>query len=103
DTSPIVDAGLDAEAIDILAQPLQFDQRGAGFFRISPVDIGAVEIPQFDFGDAPDTYGTLDGSNGANHVPLGPTLGAARDAELDAQGALDGTGDDATSLDDEDG
>ncbi len=62
-----------------------------------------VLIPQ-DFGDAPDSYHTLLTSTGARHIPTGPMLGATRDAELDARGPLDGTGDDAAgSPDDEDG
>jgi uncharacterized membrane protein len=46
-----------------------------------------------DFGDAPDSYGTLLGSNGARHAPTGPMLGSGRDAETEAVAPLDGTGD----------
>ena len=49
----------------------------------------------FDFGDAPDTYGTLLGSDGARHDDVGPTLGTNRDTEPDAQFPLNGTGDDS--------
>ncbi|WP_166820604.1 peptidylprolyl isomerase [Thalassoroseus pseudoceratinae] len=48
----------------------------------------------FDFGDAPDTYGTLLSNDGARHDDVGPTLGTDRDTEPDAQFPLDGTGDD---------
>ncbi len=48
----------------------------------------------FDFGDAPDTYGTLLSNDGARHDDVGPTLGTNRDTEPDAQFPLDGTGDD---------
>ena len=53
-----------------------------------------------DFGDAPDSYGTLSASNGASHGILsGLTLGATVDRESDGQPSADATGDGA----DEDG
>ena len=61
-----------------------------------------------DFGDAPDSYGTSQASDGASHLlegfdgdsaPL--TLGAGVDAEPDAEG-LTGIEDDAAGIDDED-
>lgn len=63
----------------------------------------------FDFGDAPDDYGTLLGTNGARarYRPTGPRLGAALDREADAWAAANrttpATGDDTHELDDEDG
>jgi Ca2+-binding RTX toxin-like protein len=72
-------------------------------------DFGAVYVlrlgptPDLDFGDAPDSFGTTMGSNGARHVTTGPLLGVLRDSETDAQSPLDGSGDDVTILDDEDG
>lgn len=36
-----------------------------------------------DFGDAPSPYPTTVAENGARHDPVGPTLGASRDAEPD--------------------
>ncbi len=56
-----------------------------------------------DFGDDPDSYLTTLASGGAHHLAAGPMLGAARDAEPDANTPLDGTGDDVTAVDDEDG
>ncbi len=54
----------------------------------------AAKAPAFlDFGDAPDSYGTLLINKGARHVPIGPMLGASRDAETDAVSPLNGTGD----------
>ncbi|WP_254507681.1 beta strand repeat-containing protein [Anatilimnocola floriformis] len=58
-----------------------------------------VNPPPIDYGDAPDTYGTLLASNGARHGLQGPTLGATRDAEANGQPNLTATGDGA----DEDG
>lgn len=55
-----------------------------------------------DFGDAPDSYLTTFGVNGARHRATGPTLGSVRDTESNAELPLDGSGDDVNS-DDEDG
>lgn len=53
-----------------------------------------------DYGDAPDSYGTLSASGGASHGILdGLTLGATIDSENDGQPSADATGDGA----DEDG
>jgi len=60
-------------------------------------------LTPLDFGDAPDSYGTLLASNGARHVATGPTLGATRDAEPDAAVPLDGSSDDFSGEFDEDG
>ena len=56
-----------------------------------------------DYGDAPDSYGTSYGANGARHVPTGPTLGASRDSELNGSPNAAADGDDTTDSDDEDG
>jgi Ca2+-binding RTX toxin-like protein len=59
-----------------------------------------------EFGDAPDTYATLQASNGARHWATGPMLGAARDVENDGQPNASAQGDDgvpAAGPDDEDG
>ncbi|TWU51875.1 choice-of-anchor Q domain-containing protein [Rubripirellula reticaptiva] len=76
----------------------EFDQRGSTpFSRVlfGRIDIGAFESSGFDFGDAPDSYGTLLASEGARHEAVGPTLGATRDGESDAVAPLDGSGDGA--------
>ena len=48
----------------------------------------------FDFGDAPAPYPTTLAEDGPRHEAIGPTLGAARDAEPDGQptAAADGDG-----------
>ncbi len=57
-----------------------------------------------DFGDAPDSYGTLLKSDGARHrVVTGVHLGAQIDAEADGLPSTDATGDDKNGSDDEDG
>lgn len=57
-----------------------------------------------DYGDAPDTYGTLLGSNGASHIyKAGLGIGNNLDGELDGYPSADGTGDDLQEGDDEDG
>lgn len=58
-------------------------------------------MPTCEFGDAPDSYGTLISSDGAAHTSNGPTLGTLRDIEPDGQpGAaadLDGTDEDGVA------
>ncbi|HSK74979.1 MAG TPA: IPTL-CTERM sorting domain-containing protein, partial [Thermoanaerobaculia bacterium] len=59
-----------------------------------------VNVGPVDFGDAPDTYGTLLGSNGPNHgLVTGFSLGATVDGESQGQPSVGATGDGA----DEDG
>lgn len=59
---------------------------------------------RYDFGDAPNSYGTLLASNGARHF-LGSNLflGAAVDAETDGQLDAAAQGDDSHGTDEEDG
>ncbi|WP_420147566.1 hypothetical protein, partial [Spirosoma sp.] len=54
---------------------------------------------KLDFGDAPDSYGTLLSSNGARHTPytnvyLGGSFGGNYDAETDGQPGPMADGDD---------
>ena len=56
-----------------------------------------------DLGDAPDSYGTLRTSNGARHLAIGPYLGNHRDTETNPNAPLNGFGDDAIGIADEDG
>ena len=56
-----------------------------------------------DFGDAPDTFGTLQSSDGARHNAAGPTLGPLRDGDADGQPTAGADGDDNNGTDDEDG
>ena len=57
-----------------------------------------------DFGDAPDSYGTMLAMDGASHTIYSDVrLGDAIDAEADGQPAGDATGDDNAGIDDEDG
>jgi hypothetical protein len=58
-----------------------------------------------DFGDAPDSYLTTKGVDGARHVPLGLRLGTSVDTEVDGPVSGDGSNDDDASVnpDDEDG
>ncbi|ANB16197.1 PKD domain protein [Dokdonella koreensis DS-123] len=55
-----------------------------------------------ELGDAPDSYGTLNASDGAGHVLQGPMLGAARDGENDGVPGPGADGDDLNGIDDED-
>lgn len=57
-----------------------------------------------DFGDAPDSYGTLVSSGGPQHVIVpGMYLGLSVDGERDGQPSAGATGDDTDGNDDEDG
>jgi uncharacterized repeat protein (TIGR01451 family) len=64
----------------------------------------ALNIGAVDFGDAPDSYGTLLASNGPNHrIVPGFSLGATEDSETDGQPSTGANGDDTHGIDDEDG
>lgn len=58
---------------------------------------------EFDFGDAPDSYGTLLANNGAQHaVTTSLFMGSSIDAESDGQPNAASTGDDFDALGDDD-
>ena len=65
----------------------------------------SVTILGLDFGDAPNSYGTLLGSDGARHVVTGsgPVLGSVIDEDADGLPTAGADGDDTTGSDDEDG
>jgi hypothetical protein len=76
----------------------------------SPSKDGDEDIPfdpvdLFDFGDAPDSYGTLLSSDGARHAIVvgGPYLGPSVDAEIDGQPLVGADGDDINTQNDADG
>ena len=65
-----------------------------------------VEIEELDFGDAPDSYGTLLASQGARHALASfdsPRLGANVESSIDGHPSVDADGDDLENIDDEDG
>jgi Ca2+-binding RTX toxin-like protein len=64
-----------------------------------------IDLGLRDFGDLPDTYGTVLASNGARHIHAfgTPQLGAGLDVETNGQPTADALGDDANVSDDEDG
>lgn len=68
-------------------------------------DIPFEPVDLFDYGDAPDTYGTLLSSDGARHaiIPDGPYLGPSVDAEIDGQPDVGADGDDYNTQNDADG
>ena len=71
------------------------------FFDLSNVNFTvSAAVSTLDFGDAPDSYGTLLGSNGPRHTIGGPRLGTGfPDGETNGQPNVTATGDGA----DEDG
>ncbi|MFC1967998.1 GEVED domain-containing protein [Chloroflexota bacterium] len=72
-------------------------------FMTSPIQ--AQPAPEYDFGDAPDNYGTTLANNGPRHIALlGYCLGANIDGEPDGQPSILADGDDlGPPSDDEDG
>jgi hypothetical protein len=65
-------------------------------------DIGFAQV--CELGDAPDSYGTLNASNGAGHLFPGPGLslgGGLPDGEMDGQPGPNADGDDLAGSDDE--
>jgi Ca2+-binding RTX toxin-like protein len=65
--------------------------------------IEVTDVAELDFGDAPDTYGTLLASDGARHVAGTLRLGAAVETDADGQPGVAANGDDTSGVDDEDG
>jgi uncharacterized repeat protein (TIGR01451 family) len=66
--------------------------------------VATLTVIAMDFGDAPDSYRTFLGTNGARHrVVPAIRLGAAVDFEPDGQPDTGAGGDDAAGTDDEDG
>ena len=74
-----------------------------GLGEVEDYRIAIEKLPQLDFGDAPNTYSTLLGSNGPRHTIAGPRLGSLIDAEANGAPSVGATGDDTASVDDEDG
>ena len=67
-------------------------------------DLTSTVVQLLDFGDAPDTYGTLLASDGARHdASLSPVLGEISDPEDDGHPTPGADGDDFNDFDDEDG
>lgn len=69
----------------------------------STANVQVTILPAYDYGDAPDSYGTLLASNGARHAATGPQLGLLRDVEANATPTPGANGDDLADTDDEDG
>jgi hypothetical protein len=59
-------------------QVLRLEMVG-GNFNVNWIEFDS----SLDFGDAPESYGTLLADDGARHVATGPQLGATRDSESD--------------------
>jgi len=86
-------------------------EAGIGYDGLAPdgevedYDITLINEGEFDFSDAPDTYGTTIASGiGAKHIIFPPVnLGALIDGEVDGIPDVTAQGDDNDKLDDEDG
>jgi len=82
------------------AVPSGYSEYGSlGYYSIT----GTVVPTQYDYGDAPETYGTLEASDGARHLDTGVTLGALRDVDDRGFPSTNARGDDNSGMDDEDG
>ncbi len=86
------DGDLDVLSVDVL-------DTGIAWYE----QVGSPTLEYLDFGDAPDSYASTAVVDGARHEPIGPTLGATRDAETNGKPTTDADGDDADNSDDEDG
>jgi uncharacterized repeat protein (TIGR01451 family) len=78
----------------------------SGGARDGEVEDYPIILRPGDFGDLPNTYGTLVANNGARHViseTNNPTLGSIVDDEFNGQPATNADGDDNNDTDDEDG
>jgi Ca2+-binding RTX toxin-like protein len=65
--------------------------------------IEVTDVGELDFGDAPDSYGTLLAADGARHVAGALRLGATAETDADGQPSVAANGDDTNDVDDEDG
>ena len=74
---------------------------GGGGNDLALDDIG--DLPVCEYGDAPNSYGTLIASGGPVHAQGAPHLGATVDFEGDGQPTTAANGDDLNRVDDEDG
>jgi hypothetical protein len=75
-----------------------------GTFSNRPLDhLGSINFQQSDFGDAPDSYGTLAGSSGASHGSGGALLGTLKDLESNGKPTAAADGDSLANDADEDG
>lgn len=82
--------------------PFGFGGTGEVEDYLNRVDAG--QPAKLDYGDAPNSYRTTFGVNGARHsASPNLRLGALVDAEPDGQPTANATGDDANGVDDEDG
>ncbi len=83
----------------LVQRPIDGDDDGE-----ADCDIGSYEASEiaYDYGDAPDSYGTTIASGGPRHVNAGVQLGTLRDSEDDGQPTADADGDDNAETDDED-
>ena len=88
-------------SIDAASSDDVYDSVMAKTVTVTTLDDDRIE---YDYGDAPLSYGTTLARDGARHVPVGPTLGSHRDAEADGEASALANGDDSAGMaNDEDG
>lgn len=98
-----------ASILALFAATTAEDQRGFARPGMTNCEVGAWEntvLATFDYGDAPDSYGTVNASTGAFHtIDTNLLMGTTIDAEVDGQPGANADGDDTNGAtpDDEDG
>ena len=65
-----------------------------GLGEVEDYRVGIQKAAELDYGDAPNSYSTLLGSNGPRHTIAGPRLGTLIDAEANGAPSVGATGDD---------
>ncbi len=90
------------------------DDGDGGVSQGTTQTVNVIAVPDLDFGDAPTAaqagggtfvsdYPVTLAADGARHTPIGPTLGAARDAEANGVPSAAADADDLAGVDDEEG
>ncbi len=102
--SPTTTSGAGANPNDVGAIQMFFNRDTAIVALDVAIDFFDATDAGLDFGDLPDTYGTLLASDGARHqLTSGLRLGSDRDGEPDGQPSVDADADNLMDVNDEDG
>ncbi|WP_229663182.1 GEVED domain-containing protein, partial [Microbacterium album] len=99
----VVNAPNDAADPQLVTGGFPLPAGAASRFGLPQTVTGCPVPVEYDFGDAPDSYGTTRAADGARHIIVdGLRLGAEIDAEPDGQPTPGADGDDINGIDDED-
>ena len=96
------DGLIDINDLPLFYQMLQ--ETGADATVLDAFDQFVINNVPVDYGDAPDSFGTLQSSSGPHHIlTIGPFLGTSVDADSDGQPNATATGDDIDENNDDNG